>query len=298
MLKTSENIKNNESINEILREQKLIKKEKLLNSKNMIFGGIVFVLIVICAFVIPAITGVDPNNMEAVNRLKGPSAEHWFGTDEYGRDLFTRVMYGAQVSLWVGLFVAFFSCLLGTIIGILASYYKWLDQLLMRICDGLISIPGILLAIALMAAFGNTSWNVIWALTLVYTPSVARMVRASALVVKEQMYVEAAVVQGASNFRILWKYILPGVISPMIVQATFIFAQSIIAEASLSFLGAGIPAPDASWGNILQGAKSVLSKAPWTAIFPGLCVILCVLSLNLFGDGLRDYLDPKTRKRG
>lgn len=298
MLKTSENIKNNESINEILREQKLIKKEKLLNSKNMIFGGIVFVLIVICAFVIPAITGVDPNNMEAVNRLKGPSAEHWFGTDEYGRDLFTRVMYGAQVSLWVGLFVAFFSCLFGTIIGVLASYYKWLDQLLMRICDGLISIPGILLAIALMAAFGNTSWNVIWALTLVYTPSVARMVRASALVVKEQMYVEAAVVQGASNFRILWKYILPGVISPMIVQATFIFAQSIIAEASLSFLGAGIPAPDASWGNILQGAKSVLSKAPWTAIFPGLCVILCVLSLNLFGDGLRDYLDPKTRKRG
>lgn len=298
MFKTSENIKNNESINEILREQKLIKKEKLLNSKNMIFGGIVFVLIVICAFVIPAITGVDPNNMEAVNRLKGPSAEHWFGTDEYGRDLFTRVMYGAQVSLWVGLFVAFFSCLFGTIIGVLASYYKWLDQLLMRICDGLISIPGILLAIALMAAFGNTSWNVIWALTLVYTPSVARMVRASALIVKEQMYVEAAVVQGASNFRILWKYILPGVISPMIVQATFIFAQSIIAEASLSFLGAGIPAPDASWGNILQGAKSVLSKAPWTAIFSGLCVILCVLSLNLFGDGLRDYLDPKTRKRG
>lgn len=297
MFSNSKVVQDNIAIQDILKEQKLIKKEKLMNSKNMIFGGIVFLIIVICAFVIPAMTGIDPNNMEAVNRLKGPSAEHWFGTDEYGRDLFTRVMYGAQVSLWVGLFVAFFSCLFGTIIGVLASYYKWLDQLLMRICDGLISIPGILLAIALMAAFGNTSWNVIWALTLVYTPSVARMVRASALVVKEQMYVEAAVVQGASNFRILWKYILPGVISPMIVQATFIFAQSIIAEASLSFLGAGIPAPDASWGNILQGAKSVLTKAPWTAIFPGACVILCVLSLNLFGDGLRDYLDPKTRKR-
>lgn len=287
----------NEAIQSVIEEQRLIKKEKLLASKGMIVGAIIFAIIAVCAFVIPAITGIDPNAMEAVNRLKGPSVEHWFGTDEYGRDLFTRVMYGAQVSLWVGLFVAILSCVFGTLIGVLASYYKWLDQLLMRICDGLISIPGILLAVALMAAFGNTSWNVIWALTIVYTPSVARMVRASALVVKEQMYVEAAKVQGASNFRILWKYILPGVISPMIVQASFIFAQSIIAEASLSFLGCGIPAPAASWGNILQAAKAVLSKAPWTAIFPGLCVILCVLSLNLFGDGLRDYLDPKTRKR-
>lgn len=297
MLHVRKSASKNEAIAGVLAEQRLIKKEKLLGSKGMIVGAVIFLIIAISAFLVPAITGIDPNAMEAVNRLKGPSAEHWFGTDEFGRDLFTRVMYGAQVSLWVGLFVALFSCVFGTIIGILASYYKWLDQLLMRICDGLISIPGILLAIALMAAFGNTSWNVIWALTLVYTPSVARMVRASALVVKEQMYVEAAKVQGATNLRILWKYILPGVLSPMIVQASFIFAQSIIAEASLSFLGAGIPAPAASWGNILQGAKSVLTKAPWTAIFPGLCVILCVLSLNLFGDGLRDYLDPKFKRR-
>lgn len=297
MLHVRKSASQNEAIAGVLAEQRLIKKDKLKHSKGMIVGAVIFLIIAISAFIVPAITGIDPNAMEATNRLKGPSMAHWFGTDEYGRDLFTRVMYGAQVSLWVGLFVAMFSCIFGTLIGILASYYKWLDQLLMRICDGLISIPGILLAIALMAAFGNTSWNVIWALTLVYTPSVARMVRASALVVKEQMYVEAARVQGATNLRILWKYILPGVLSPMIVQASFIFAQSIIAEASLSFLGAGIPAPAASWGNILQGAKAVLTKAPWTAIFPGICVILCVLSLNLFGDGLRDYLDPKFKRR-
>ena len=165
----------------------------------------------------------------------------------------------------------------------------------MRICDGLIAIPGILLAVALISAFGTSSWNVIWELTIVYTPSVARTVRASAMVIREQTYVEAAHVQGASSFRILWKLILPGVVSPLTVQASFIFAQAIISEASLSFLGAGIPAPAASWGNMLQASKLVLSKAPWTMIVPGAAVILCVLSLNLLGDGLRDFLDPRTK---
>ena len=164
----------------------------------------------------------------------------------------------------------------------------------MRICDGLIAIPGMLLAIALMAALEPGSWNVILALTIVYTPSVARVVRSSALVARGQTYVEAAKVQGASSARILWKLILPSVISPLTVQASFIFAQAIISEASLSFLGAGIPAPAASWGNILQASKQVLAKGPWTMIFPGAAVVLCVLSLNLLGDGLRDYLDPRT----
>ena len=280
----------------VLKEQRQIRKERLLASPGLIVGFTVFVIIVLAAILIPAFSTIDPNAMVVVDRLKPPSAEHIFGTDEFGRDLFIRVLYGARVSLWVGGCVAVFSCVLGTIIGIYASYFKILDQILMRICEGLIAIPGILLAIALMAALGATNWNVIQALTIVYTPSVARTVRASAMVIKEQMYVEAAKVQGASNFRILWKLILPGVISPLTVQASFIFAQAIIAEASLSFLGAGIPAPAASWGNILQASKQVLSKAPWTAIFPGACVILCVLSLNLLGDGLRDYLDPRTAK--
>ena len=281
---------------EVLKEQRQIQKERLLASPGLIIGFTVFLIIVLSALLIPAFSSVDPNTMKVVERLKPPSATYFFGTDEFGRDLFIRVLYGARVSLLVGSCVAIFSCILGTIIGIYASYFKILDHILMRICEGLIAIPGILLAVALMAALGASSWNVVLALTIVYTPSVARTVRASAMVIKEQMYVEAAKVQGASNFRILWKLILPGVISPLTVQASFIFAQAIIAEASLSFLGAGIPAPASSWGNILQASKQVVSKAPWTAIFPGACVVLCVLSLNLLGDGLRDYLDPKTAK--
>lgn len=279
----------------IFREQRQLRKEKILASPALIIGSVGFVLILLAAIFVPMFSKVDPNAMEVAARLKAPGGKYLFGTDEFGRDLFVRLMYGARVSLWVGGCVAVFSCVLGTIIGIYASYFKILDQILMRICDGLIAIPGILLAIALIAALGTSSWNVIFALTIVYTPSVARTVRASAMVIKEQAYVEAAKVQGFSNSQILWKLILPGVISPLTVQASFIFAQAIISEASLSFLGAGVPAPAASWGNMLQASKLVFSKAPWTMIFPGGAVILCVLSLNLLGDGLRDFMDPRVK---
>ena len=289
-----ENKKNSEAI---LREQKQIRREKFFSNKGMIIGLVIFSAIVLSAIFIPMFNGVDPNVMDVVNRLKPPSAEHIFGTDEFGRDLFTRVLYGARSSLIVGCGVAMLACFFGTIIGIYASYFKVADAVLMRVCEGLTAIPGILLAIALMAALGASNTNVIIALTIVYTPSVARVVRSSALVAKGRLYVEAAKVQGASSGRILWKLILPNVISPLTVQASYIFAQAIISEASLSFLGAGIPAPAASWGNILQSSKSILSKAPWAVVFPGLAVILCVLSLNLLGDGLRDYLDPRTAGR-
>lgn len=279
----------------ILREQRQLRKERLLASPGLIIGIAGFIIILLFAIFVPVFNTTDPNAMVVADRLQPPGSAHLLGTDELGRDLFIRVMYGARVSLWVGGCVAVFSCVLGTIIGLYASYFKTLDQILMRICDGLIAIPGILLAIALISAFGTSSWNVIWALTIVYTPSVARTVRASAMVIREQTYVEAAKVQGASSFRILWKLILPGVISPLTVQASFIFAQAIISEASLSFLGAGIPAPAASWGNMLQASKLVLNKAPWTMIVPGAAVILCVLSLNLLGDGLRDFMDPRTK---
>lgn len=279
----------------ILQEQRQLRREKLLASPGLIIGSIGFLIILLAAILIPAINTTDPNAMVVSDRLMAPSGAHPFGTDELGRDVLARVMYGARVSLWVGGSVAVLSCLFGVLIGLYASYFKVLDQILMRICDGLIAIPGILLAIALITALGTSSWNVILALTVVYTPSVARTVRASAMVIREQTYVEAAKVQGANNFRILWKLILPGVVSPLTVQASFIFAQAIISEASLSFLGAGIPAPAASWGNMLQASKMVLSKAPWTMFFPGASVVLCVLSLNLLGDGLRDYLDPRTR---
>ena len=282
---------------DILREQRQIRRERFFSSPGLIMGLTVFILIVMAAIIIPAVANVDPNAMAIADRLKGPSLKHPFGTDEFGRDLMIRVLYGARVSLLAGGTVALLSCALGTVIGIYASYFKILDHILMRICEGLIAIPGVLLAIALMAALGASNLNVIIALTIVYTPSVARIVRSSALVTREQPYVEAAKVQGAGSGRILRKLILPGVISPLTGQASFIFAQAIISEASLSFLGAGIPAPAASWGNILQGSKQVLQKAPWTVIFPGLAVVLCVLSLNLLGDGLRDYLDPRTAGR-
>ena len=281
----------------ILREQKQIRREQFFGNKGMIIGLVIFSAIVLSAIFMPMFNGVDPNVMDVVNRLKPPSAEHIFGTDEFGRDLFTRVLYGARSSLIVGCSVSLLACFFGTLIGIYASYFKVADAVLMRICEGLTAIPGILLAIALMAALGASNTNVIIALTIVYTPSVARVVRSSALVAKGRLYVEAAKVQGASSGRILWKLILPNVISPLTVQASYIFAQAIISEASLSFLGAGIPAPAASWGNILQSSKSILSKAPWAVIFPGLAVVLCVLSLNLLGDGFRDYLDPRTAGR-
>lgn len=281
----------------IRKEQQQIQRERILSNPSLMIGAVIFILIVLAALIIPSVSSIDPNAMVVIDRLKPPSLAHPFGTDEFGRDLMIRILYGARVSLGVGCSVALLSCLFGTIIGIYASYFKLLDHILMRICEGLIAIPGVLLAIALMAALGASSINVIIALTIVYTPSVARIVRGSALVTREQTFVEAAKVQGASSARILWKLILPNVISPLTVQASFIFAQAIISEASLSFLGAGIPAPAASWGNILQGSKQVLQKAPWTVIFPGLAVVLCVLSLNLFGDGLRDYLDPHTARR-
>lgn len=288
--------KNTSAVSEaIFREQRQLRKERLLASPGLIIGFVGFVIILMSAVLVPALSNADPNAMIVVDRLKPPSGEHILGTDEFGRDLFVRLMYGARVSLRVGGCVAVFSCILGVILGIYASYFKILDHILMRICDGLIAIPGILLAIALIAALGTSSWNVVVALTIVYTPSVARTVRASAMVVREQPYVEAARVQGFSDFRILWKLILPGVVSPLTVQASFIFAQAIISEASLSFLGAGVPAPAASWGNMLQASKLVFSKAPWTMICPGAAVVICVLSLNLLGDGLRDFMDPRTK---
>lgn len=281
----------------ILLEQRQIRRERFFANPSLILGLIGFVAIVLAAVLIPAVSQVDPNVMAVRDRLQGPSLAHPFGTDEFGRDLFIRVLHGARVSLLVGGTVALVSGAVGTLIGIYAAYFKVLDHILMRINEGLIAIPGILLAIALMAALGASSTNVIIALSIVYTPTVARIVRSNALVAKNQSYVEAARVQGASSGRILRTLILPNVLSPLTVQASYIFAQAIIAEASLSFLGAGIPAPASSWGNILQASRGVLQKAPWTFIFPGLAVILCVLSLNLMGDGLRDYLDPRTTRR-
>lgn len=276
-------------------EQRKLTWQRLKKNYNLLIGGTIFLFLVLIAVIGPFITSYDPYEMSITERLLAPTGLHIFGTDEFGRDLATRIIYGAQVSLLVGVTVAFFSSLIGLIIGLYASYYRPLDHVLMRICDGLIAIPGILLAIALMAALGASALNVIIALTIVFTPNIARVVRASALTIKEQTYIEAMHAQGASSTRIIWLHIMPNTLSPLLVQATFVFAEAIISEAALSFLGAGIPAPEPSWGNILQAGKLVIFKAWWMVVVPATFIVLAVLSLNLLGDGLRDFLDPRTK---
>lgn len=281
----------------LLGEQRRLMWRKLRSNRSLVIGAVILTLMVLIALFAPILAPHDPYAMKVAERLQAPSALHPFGTDEFGRDLLTRVMYGARVSMTVGLTVSLLSAAFGLVIGLYASYYKALDHIFMRICDGLIAIPGILLAIALMSALGASIWNVVIALTVVFTPSIARVVRSSAIVAREQAYVEAVYVQGAGHLRILWGNIAPNVLSPLLVQATFVFASAILSEASLSFLGAGIPAPAASWGNILQASKLVINKAWWVAAVPGVMLVLSVLSLNLLGDGLRDFFDPRTGKK-
>lgn len=279
------------------KQQRKLTLKRLSTNKLMVVGGIIFVIFAFIALVGPYLMSYDPYEMKITERLQAPSSVHFLGTDEFGRDLLTRIVYGAKVSMGVGLSVTLISSILGLIIGLYASYYRVLDHILMRICDGLMSIPGILLAIALMAALGPSSRNVIIALSVVFTPNIARIVRSSALIIREQTYIEAMHAQGASTTRIIWRHIAPNTISPLVVQATFIFAESIISEAALSFLGAGIPAPEPSWGNILFDGKMVIFQAWWMVVFPAIIIVLSVLALNLLGDGLRDFIDPHTSKK-
>jgi len=273
------------------QQRSLLIRSFLLN-KLMVTGVIILTFIILTTIFGPMLVSYDPYEMVVNDRLKGPSAEHLLGTDNFGRDILSRIAYGAQVSMGVGLSVTILSTILGLIIGLYASYYKMLDHLLMRVCDGLMAIPGILLAIALMAVFGPMVENVVIALCIVFTPHVARVVRSAALVIREQTYIEVMKAQGAKTWRIIWLHIMPNTISPLIVQATFIFADTIIIEAALSFLGVGVPAPDPSWGNILSEGKLVIFNAWWMTVFPGIMIILSVLGLNLMGDGLRDLIDP------
>ncbi|MFD1038964.1 ABC transporter permease [Virgibacillus byunsanensis] len=274
------------------KQQRKLFINRLVSNKLMVTGGTILIFLTIMALLGPLIVSYNPYEMVVSDRLQGPNAEHLLGTDNFGRDLLSRIAYGAQTTLGVGLAVATLSSIFGMIIGLYASYYRFLDHILMRISDGLMSIPAILLAIALMAALGPMTINVIIALSIVYTPYVARVIRSSALVVREQTYIEAMEAQGASSWRIIWRHIMPNTISPLVIQATFIFAEAIIVEAALSFLGAGVPAPDPSWGNILYDGKIVIFNAWWMTVFPGITIALSVLGLNLLGDGFRDLIDP------
>lgn len=280
----------------INKERRQLLVLRILSNKSVLIGSIILIVLALFALFAPMISPYSPLAIDPELRLQGPSVAHWFGTDNFGRDLFSRVAHGAQVSLGVGISVAILTAFVGMIIGLYAAYYSLCDHILMRFCDALMAFPDILLAVAIMAVLGPQPINVVIAVTLAKIPVVARIIRSSALVVKEQTYIEALRSQGASSFRIIWGHVLPNALSPLIVQVTYVFAISIILEASLSFLGAGIPAPAPSWGNILFDGKIVIYSAWWMTIFPGLFIVLSVLSLNLFGDGLRDLLDPHTRK--
>ncbi|MFT9846666.1 ABC transporter permease [Aneurinibacillus sp. REN35] len=276
------------------KQQRQLAIRRFFSNKLMVIGSVIVLFLLLIVMIGPLLTPYDPYEMEVADRLQGPSSQHLLGTDDFGRDLFTRIVYGAKVSMGIGFSVAMITSFMGMVIGLYASYYRTLDNILMRITDGLMAFPSILLAIALMAALGPKMGNVILALSIVFTPYIARVVRSSALVIKEETYIEAMRAQGASDTRIIWLHIAPNTLSPLVVQATFIFADAIITEASLSYLGAGVPSPNPSWGNILYDGKLVIFNAWWMVVFSGLVIVASVLGLNLLGDGLRDFLDPKT----
>lgn len=279
----------------LLKEQRELQMQRFLKNKLSVVGFVIVAVMLTLAVFAPIIAHWDPLEINMKDRLTGPSAAHWFGTDSMGRDLFARVLYGARISMFVGFTVGIVSGFAGMLIGLYASANPVLDNVLMRFCDGLKAIPSTLLAITLMTVLGADIKNVIIALIIVNTPSMARQARGSALVVREQTYVEAMRCLGASKTRILWSHIAPNILSPIIVQMTFVFASSIITEAALSFLGAGVPAPAPSWGNILNEGKNVIYNAWWMIVFPGIFTALSVLGLNLFGDGIRDVLDPLSK---
>ena len=280
---------------QLVREQRAVNLRRFLSNRLSVVGLCIVTLMLLTALLAPVVTGtmgLDPYSAVVRDRLKPPSAAHPFGTDNLGRDIFARVLYGARISMTIGLVVGLLSAIIGTTLGLYASTNRVLDNLLMRLCDGLKAIPNILLAITLMAVLGANMHNVIISLTVVSIPGVARIARSQALLVREQTYVEAMRAAGAGKNRILWRHVLPNILSPVIVQMTFNFASAIISEASLSFLGAGIPIPAPSWGGMLNEARAYIYTGWWMIAFPAVFTMLSVLGFNLFGDGLRDLLDP------
>ncbi|MEX2540926.1 MAG: ABC transporter permease [Trueperaceae bacterium] len=267
--------------------------KRLFRRRIVLYGAVVFLILVLVAVFADVLAPFSPTGMNVRSRLHSPSSEFWLGTDNLGRDVLSRLIHGARISLIAGFASVVVSTVAGVIIGTLAGYYPRADTLLMRIMDGLMAFPVILLAVALMAALGPTLINVIIALSAVYAPRTARIVRSAVLGVKQTPYVEAAGALGSRNARIIGRHILPNCLSPIIVQATFIFAYAVQAEAALSFLGVGVPPSVPSWGSMLSEARLYMTQAPWMMIPPGLAIAVTVLALNSIGDGLRDFLDPR-----
>jgi peptide/nickel transport system permease protein len=263
---------------------------------TIVAGGVILAIVAVLALAAPLFAG-DAITMHPAQRLRPPSQQDWLGTDHLGRDVFARTIYGARVSLLVGLAVAAVSIAVGLFVGLMAGYFRKIDAVVMRLMDGLMSIPAILLAIALVALTRASVSTVIIAITIPEVPRVVRLVRAVVLGVREAPYVEAAIAGGTPTWKILARHILPSTINPLIVQATYICASAILIEAALSFLGAGTPPEIPTWGNMIAQSRLFLSRAPWTIFAPGIALALVVLAVNLLGDGLRDRLDPRLARR-
>lgn len=270
----------------------LFMRIRKLNGR-VLFGGFLVAVIVLLAIAAPLLATHDPLRVRMSDRLLPPGVEHWLGTDNNGRDVYSRIVYGARVSVLVGSAVVVFSTVIGAFIGLVSGYFRRLDGVLMRVMDALMTFPSILLAIAIVAALGASTQNVIIALTVSFVPHTARVVRGKVLSVREETFVESARAVGLGDALIIWRYILPNVMAPLMVQATFILALAIIAEAGLSYVGAGTPPPLPSWGNILADGRAYLHNGWWMTTFPGLFIMISVLGLNILGDGLRDLLDPR-----
>ena len=272
-------------------------RDALRRHPTAIVGAVVLVAMALIALLAPWLATVDPQAISPIQRLRQPSTEHWFGTDMLGRDVYSRVIYGSRISLTVGVAVAALSIGIGLAIGLVTGFIRWLDAVVMRVMDGLMSIPSVLLAIALMALTKASVGNVIFAITLAEVPRVVRLVRSLVLSLREQPYVEAAIAAGTNLPLILLRHILPNTLAPLLVQGTYICASAMITEAILSFIGAGTPPNVPSWGNIMAEARSMFQLASYLIFFPGVFLSLTVLAVNLLGDGMRDALDPRLARR-
>jgi peptide/nickel transport system permease protein len=264
---------------------------------TVVIGGGILGLMVLMAIFAPYLGTVDPLALSPAHRLRWPSAEYWFGSDMLGRDIYSRTIYGARVSLTVGISVALFSTGLGLVIGLVTGFNRWVDAIVMRIMDGLMSIPAVLIAIALMALTRASLQNVIFAVTVAEVPRVTRLVRSVVLTLREQPFVEAALASGTTQLRTMWRHIVPNTMATLLVQGTYIAASAMITEAILSFIGAGTPPTVPSWGNIMAEGRAVFLVAYYIVLFPGIFLSLTVLGINLLGDGLRDAIDPRLARR-
>lgn len=272
---------------------------RLIRQPLAVFGGVMVIILILTALLGPVLAPADPNRIDMNSRFEPPSSVYFFGTDDFGRDIFSRIMTGARVSLEVGLIAVGLSATVGTLLGLVAGYSgRITDEIIMRAMDILFAFPAILLAIAIMAALGRGIGNAMIAIGVVYVPIFARIARGAVLAIREEEFVEAARAIGSSDGRIIFRHILPNTLSPLIVEITLSLSFAILAEAALSFFGLGTQPPDPSWGRMLSEGRAYFQQSPWLGIFPGLAIMLTVMGFNFLGDGLRDALDPRLKNVG